>query len=55
MVLSWSGRPPWPIVAKRQEWVLKSDYGCEGEAVVCGPFVKPKDWRVALEMAIGRH
>jgi len=40
---------------KRQEWVLKSDYGCEGDSVVCGPFVKPKDWRVALKMATSRH
>ena len=23
----------------RDEWVLKSDYGCEGDSVLCGPFV----------------
>ncbi len=33
-------------------WVLKSDYGCEGDSVVCGPFVKPTDWRIALSAAI---
>lgn len=40
---------------KQEEWVLKSDYGCEGDAVVCGPFVKPPDWRLALAAAIPRH
>ncbi|HKQ52483.1 MAG TPA: hypothetical protein VJT74_08950, partial [Pyrinomonadaceae bacterium] len=25
--------------AEREEWVLKSDYGCEGIETVCGPFV----------------
>jgi glutathionylspermidine synthase len=40
---------------KREEWVLKSDYGCEGDSVVCGPFAKPKDWRLALTTAIRRH
>jgi hypothetical protein len=39
----------------REEWVLKSNYGCEGDSVVCGPFVKPRDWRVALKTAIPRH
>jgi glutathionylspermidine synthase len=39
----------------REEWVLKSDYGCEGDSVVCGPFVKPLDWRMALTAAIPRH
>lgn len=39
----------------REEWVLKSDYGCEGDSVVCGPFVKPPDWRLALTAAIPRH
>jgi glutathionylspermidine synthase len=34
------------------EWVLKSDYGCEGDSVVCGPFVKPNDWRMAVVAAI---
>jgi glutathionylspermidine synthase len=39
----------------RDEWVLKSDYGCEGDSVVCGPFVKPNDWQLALTAAIPRH
>ena len=36
----------------RKEWVLKSDYGCEGDSVICGPFVKLKDWRMTLSTAI---
>ncbi len=40
---------------KRDEWVLKSDYGCEGDSVLCGPFVKPKDWQLALATAITEH
>ncbi|MDX2033213.1 MAG: glutathionylspermidine synthase family protein [Blastocatellia bacterium] len=39
----------------REEWVLKSVYGCEGDSVVCGPFVKPTDWQLALTAAIPRH
>lgn len=40
---------------RREEWVLKSDYGCEGDSVVVGPFVKPADWALALAAAIPRH
>jgi glutathionylspermidine synthase len=36
-------------------WVLKSDYGCEGDSVVCGPFVKPSDWRLSLATVIPQH
>jgi glutathionylspermidine synthase len=39
----------------RDEWVLKSDYGCEGDSVLCGPFVKPSDWQLALATAIPEH
>ncbi|MBI1760762.1 MAG: glutathionylspermidine synthase family protein [Acidobacteria bacterium] len=39
----------------REEWVLKSAYGCEGDSVVVGPFVKPADWRLALTSAIQKH
>jgi len=39
----------------REQWVLKSDYGCEGDSVLCGPFVKPRDWQLALATAIPEH
>src|SRR5262245_23794701 len=41
-----------PDQLNQEEWVLKSDYGCEGDSVVCGAFVKPKDWQLALTAAI---
>lgn len=41
-----------PMQLNQSEWVLKSDYGCEGDSVVCGPFVKTNDWRLALAAAI---
>ncbi len=37
---------------ERDEWVLKSDYGCEGDTVLCGPFVKPADWRLFVAAAL---
>jgi glutathionylspermidine synthase len=39
----------------RAEWVLKSNYGCEGDSVVVGPFAKPNDWPLALATAIPKH
>lgn len=40
---------------KREEWVLKSVYGCEGDTVICGAFAKPQDWQLALATLIPRH
>jgi glutathionylspermidine synthase len=39
----------------RKDWVLKSAYGCEGDSVVIGAFVKPKDWFLSLSALIPRH
>lgn len=39
----------------RREWVLKSVYGCEGDSVLCGPFMKQKDWLTSLQMIEDRH
>jgi len=44
-----------PQQLNREEWVLKSDFGCEGDSVVCGAFVKPQDWQLALTALIPRH
>ena len=38
--------------AEREEWVLKSDYGCEGQETVCGPFVTQEVWEKAIEQAL---
>jgi hypothetical protein len=40
------------LTAERAEWVLKSDYGCEGAETLVGAFTPEKEWRDALEMAI---
>jgi glutathionylspermidine synthase len=37
--------------AERIEWVLKSDYGCEGRETVCGAYVSEKVWDEAIEHA----
>jgi len=36
----------------RAEWVLKSDYGCEGEEVVIGPYVTDEIWTQSLLQAV---
>jgi hypothetical protein len=37
--------------AERDLWVLKSDYGCEGEEVVIGRATAPSDWAAVLDDA----
>ncbi|MEY4166409.1 MAG: hypothetical protein RIR52_233 [Acidobacteriota bacterium] len=44
-----------PAGLKREEWVLKSVYGCEGDSVVVGPFVSDEDWQRTLGNLIPRH
>jgi hypothetical protein len=36
----------------KNEWVLKSDYGCEGDEVVVGRFTTDEHWRTCLAMAV---
>jgi hypothetical protein len=38
--------------ASRAEWVLKSDYGCEGEEVVIGRATDHQAWAACLERAL---
>lgn len=33
---------------EQDKWVLKSDYGCEGQETVCGPFVSREVWEKTL-------
>jgi glutathionylspermidine synthase len=40
------------LLAERSRWVLKSDYGCEGEEVVIGAEVTPAAWADALADAL---
>jgi hypothetical protein len=36
----------------KNEWTLKSDYGCEGDEVIIGRAVSEDIWRQSLEQAI---
>lgn len=40
---------------EQHEWVLKSDYGCEGRETVCGAYVSEKIWQETIEQAIGER
>jgi len=39
------------LKAQREEWVLKSDYGAEGEEVVIGKLSTAAEWAACLELA----
>lgn len=39
------------LAAQQRDWVLKSDYGAEGDEVVVGRHVTPESWRAALTHA----
>ncbi len=40
---------------EREQWVLKPDYGCEGDDVIVGPFVDDTVWQESLRQAIPRR
>jgi glutathionylspermidine synthase len=40
------------LVTERTEWVLKSDYGCEGDEVVVGAETEPGAWEECLDAAL---
>jgi glutathionylspermidine synthase len=40
------------LMAEQEAWVLKSDYGCEGEEVIIGADTSAGDWRASLEHAL---
>jgi glutathionylspermidine synthase len=40
---------------QRDRWVLKSDYGCEGDEVVVGPHVDQTTWESTLATAVTRR
>lgn len=42
---------PEMLRTQRDDWVLKSDYGAEGEEVVVGRWVDDAEWRASLEHA----
>jgi glutathionylspermidine synthase len=40
------------LIDEQQTWVLKSDYGCEGEEVIIGADTTSEDWRASVEHAL---
>ena len=43
---------PEQLAAERSDWVLKSDYGCEGQEVFIGRSCTPEAWEEVLRLAI---
>ncbi len=43
------------LAAEQADWVLKSDYGCEGEEVILGRAVDAAEWAACLELALPRR
>jgi hypothetical protein len=43
------------LLAEQADWVLKSDYGCEGEEVIVGRAVDPAEWEACLAQALPRR
>jgi glutathionylspermidine synthase len=43
--------PTSQLIAERSAWVLKSDYGCEGDEVILGSQTDDATWRASLAMA----
>jgi glutathionylspermidine synthase len=39
------------LAAERAEWVLKSDYGCEGDQVILGRDCTDEEWKDTLDKA----
>ena len=40
------------LLAEREKWVLKSDYGCEGDQVVIGAETEPDAWEACVGVAL---
>lgn len=45
----------WGRELPRIEWVLKTDYGCEGDDVIIGPHVSDDIWQASIEKAVQPH
>jgi hypothetical protein len=43
------------LAAEQADWVLKSDYGCEGEEVIIGRQVSAGEWQACLDQALPRR
>ncbi len=43
------------LQSERENWVLKSDYGCEGRETICGPFISEDVWQRTINNALPEH
>jgi glutathionylspermidine synthase len=43
------------LLVEREDWVLKSDYGCEGDQVVIGAATSPDVWEASIDAAVPGH
>ena len=43
------------ILRERERWVLKSDYGCEGDEVIIGRLVSDEQWTTVLDEVISER
>jgi glutathionylspermidine synthase len=46
---------PDPLALDKNDWVLKSDYGCEGDEVIIGRFATAEHWQTCLQMAVPKR
>ena len=46
---------PEVLVRDRAEWVLKSDYGCEGDQVILGPLCDEQEWQEVVRDVVPEH
>jgi len=46
---------PGALEREKADWVLKSDYGCEGAEVIIGRHVSAEAWSNALRLTVTRH
>lgn len=43
---------PEKLCREKDQWVLKSDYGCEGAEVIVGKLTPEEVWKLSLELAV---
>jgi glutathionylspermidine synthase len=43
------------LLRERERWVLKSDYGCEGEEVLIGAALSDDEWQKSLRLALPKR
>lgn len=52
MTLRLDGQDREQVKRERERWVLKSDFGCEGDEVMLGPLASQEAWERAVDAAL---